>query len=277
MSLVPSSARLAGKAVVVTGAGHAFGPAMTEALYAAGAQVLVADVRPKLEQSRLVDPRLKYVAADVSTPGGAERIVAACLDAYGHVDAVINAAPFGMNEVRERIGAKDKTVKFWDVDADTVRRGLEVHVLGSFLLSRAATPHFLAQGHGRIVAITTGFSTMLRSSRTPYGPAKAAMEAFASVMSHDLAGTGVTVNVLVPGHPDRGPDGRSKGGVSHAVMGPPIVWLVSDDSVAVTGCRFEGLSWQAELDAGRGEAVAATAARAAIAWGALDDDCRVHV
>jgi 3-oxoacyl-[acyl-carrier protein] reductase len=245
---------------------------MTEALVAAGAHVLVADAHPRPDQMALVDPRLQYLTADVAEPEAAQRAVATCIETYGRIDAVVNSAPFGMNEVRERVGAAGKRVPFWAVDAETVRRGFDVHAVGSFNLARAATPHFLAQGSGRIVMITTGFSTMLRGDRTPYGPAKAAMEAFGSVMAHDLEGTGVTVNVLVPGHPERDPDGGSTAGVPHSVMAAPIVWLVSDDSVGVTGRRFEGVVWQRELDGGRGEAAAVAAASAPIAWASLDAD-----
>jgi len=52
---------------------------------------------------------------------------------------------------------------------------------------------------GRIINITTSLGTMLHGGSTPYGPSKASAEALSSVMAADLEGTGVTVNVIIPG------------------------------------------------------------------------------
>jgi 3-oxoacyl-[acyl-carrier protein] reductase len=169
-------------------------------------------------------------------------------------------------------------VNFWDVDAETVRRFLDVHAVGSFLMAKAAVPHMVEQGSGRIITISTSFSTMLDGGRTPYGPAKAAMEAFAAIMADDLIGTGVTVNVLIPGHPhskrasaatdaSRWPDGkRVVPRVPPAVMAAPVVWLASDESADVTGCRFIATDWAAAPT----QAQAIEASRAQIAWAVLD-------
>ena len=57
----------------------------------------------------------------------------------------------------------------------------------------------IAAKWGRIVNVTTSLGTMIRSGSPSYGPSKAALEAMSAVMAKDLDGTGVTVNVLVPG------------------------------------------------------------------------------
>ena len=62
-------------------------------------------------------------------------------------------------------------------------------------------PRFRAQGFGRIVNVTTSFFTMLRGGFAPYGPAKAGLEAWSASLAQELAATGVTVNVVVPGGP----------------------------------------------------------------------------
>jgi gluconate 5-dehydrogenase len=92
----------------------------------------------------------------------------------------------------------------------------------------------LAAGSGRIVTISMNDQTMTRRGFVPYGPAGAGVEALSRVMAADLAGTSVTVNVLLPGGatatgmipPDTPPEVRS-GLLDPAVMGPPIVWLAS--------------------------------------------------
>lgn len=280
--------RLADKVVLVTGGSRGLGATMADALEAAGARVLVADIRLEPEQAGASPGRRAYVEADISTPEGAQGTVEACLETFGRIDAVVNNAGILMREARKRTGIAGH-INFWDVDADTVRRFLDVHVVGSFLVSRAAVPHLLAQRSGRIITVSTSFSTMLDGGRTPYGPAKAGMEAFASVMAHDLEGTGVTVNVLIPGHPHgqrgtsdrgafaaRGPDGkRVVPRVPATVMGPPVVWLVSDDSADTHGRRLIGAEWQADIDAGGDERTALAAAEAPIAWAVLDSDRRL--
>jgi NAD(P)-dependent dehydrogenase (short-subunit alcohol dehydrogenase family) len=57
----------------------------------------------------------------------------------------------------------------------------------------------MRQKWGRIVNVTTSLGTMIREGSPTYGPSKAALEAFSAIMAKDLTGTGVPVNLLVPG------------------------------------------------------------------------------
>ena len=92
-------------------------------------------------------------------------------------------------------------VRFWQADPARWRRLMDINVAGPFLMARAAVPHMITQGAGRIVNVTTSLDTMLAAGMAPYGPSKAALEAGTAVWAKDLAGTGVTANVLVPGGP----------------------------------------------------------------------------
>ena len=87
--------------------------------------------------------------------------------------------------------------------------------------------------------------TMVRRGFVPYGPSGAAVEALSRVMEADLAGSSVTVNILLPGGATRTgmiPDGvsaQARGALLDPdVMGPPIVWLASDRAVGVHGRRI---------------------------------------
>jgi hypothetical protein len=101
-------------------------------------------------------------------------------------------------------------------------------------LANAVVPEMMRQGWGRIVNVTTSLGTMLNAGSPTYGPSKAALEALSAIMAKDLDGTGVTVNVLVPGGITNTPMVSDEAGFERAkliqpeVMVPPLLWLVSD-------------------------------------------------
>jgi NAD(P)-dependent dehydrogenase (short-subunit alcohol dehydrogenase family) len=66
-------------------------------------------------------------------------------------------------------------------------------------LARRVTPILMARGWGRIVNVTTKLDTMNRQGSVPYGPSKAALEMATEIWAKELAGTGVTVNIVNPG------------------------------------------------------------------------------
>ena len=76
---------------------------------------------------------------------------------------------------------------------------MRVNVRGVFLMSRAVVPHMLAAGRGSIINVTVNRSTMVRPGFSPYGPSKAALEAMTQVWAAELEGTGVVINLLLPG------------------------------------------------------------------------------
>jgi NAD(P)-dependent dehydrogenase (short-subunit alcohol dehydrogenase family) len=110
----------------------------------------------------------------------------------------------------------------------------------------------MRQGWGRIVNVTTSLGTMLNAGNPTYGPSKAALEALSAIMAKDLDGTGVTVNVLVPGGVTNTPMISDEAGfdrdrlIQPEVMVPPLLWLVSD-AARVTGRRFLAVHWDAAL------------------------------
>ena len=121
-------------------------------------------------------------------------------------------------------------------------------------MSRAAAPHMIKQRWGRIVNISMNHETMRRAGFSPYGPSKAALESETIIWAQDLAGTGVTVNSLLPG-------GATDTGIVPAdiaphlrqnlldpkVMVPPLLWLASKDANGITGCRFVANLWDSSL------------------------------
>jgi len=91
---------------------------------------------------------------------------------------------------------------------------------------------------------------MHRAGFVPYGPSRAGSEALSRIMAADLRDTSVTVNLLLPGGAtvtgmlplDAVPDGH--GFLEPAVMGPPIVWLASDDAAGVHDERIVAVDFE---------------------------------
>jgi NAD(P)-dependent dehydrogenase (short-subunit alcohol dehydrogenase family) len=110
-----------------------------------------------------------------------------------------------------------------------------------------------AAGWGRIINISMNTETMRRRGFSPYGPSKAALESATIIWAQDLAGSGVTVNALLPGGatatgmiPKSFPDDSRASLLDPAIMVPPLLWLASTKSDGVTGKRFVAKDFRAD-------------------------------
>ncbi|TAN30451.1 MAG: SDR family oxidoreductase [Actinomycetota bacterium] len=262
-------ANLEGTSVVITGGARGLGRAMTLALTAAGAKVLVVDIdNDPIEAIRKeAGKNVEGMRADVTDEKGIADVVEKCLSAFGHMDMVVNNAGISLSTIRPG-DRYSNPIRFYELTGADVRRFVDLHMIAPFLLSCAAAKYMMERGWGRIVTVTTGLDTMTRSGQAPYGPSKAGSEAFAAIMARDLEGTGVTVNVLIPGGqadtrfiPEL--PGLSRTSlVPPEKMGPPIVWLASRESDGVTAMRFMANKWDTSIL----PQAAAERAGAPIAW-----------
>ncbi|MDA8271528.1 MAG: SDR family NAD(P)-dependent oxidoreductase [Actinomycetota bacterium] len=256
---------LFGTSAIVTGAGSGLGQVMATALAEAGASVLLVD-QNKAALDAVASALGENVAAaqaDVTLTADMDGVVDLCRDRFGHVDVVVCNAGIGMSSIRSDYHTNP--INFWELDPEVVRRFLDVNTLGAFRLARAAVPRMQEQGWGRIVSVTTSLSTMIRKGNCPYGPSKAAHEALAAIMAEDLQGSGVAVNVLVPGGAADTPlvPGPARSAlINPSVMGPPVVWLASRESDGISGRRFTANKWDSSLPTGE----AARLCSAPIAW-----------
>jgi len=232
--------RLTDTRVVVTGATSGLGKAMAEALVEAGARVAVTSrERSRAETAAVaLGPTAVGIALDVrdqaSVHAGADEIY----ERFGGVDVLVNNAGIGMRTVNPRFLTDPHP--FWAVTPEGFIDVLETKVMGCFLVARAVVPRMLGAGSGRVITISMNEQTMVRRGFVPYGPAGAAVEALARVMAADLAGTPVTANILLPGGAtatgmlpdDVSPETRATL-LNPAIMGPPIVWLASDEAEGI--------------------------------------------
>lgn len=244
---------LKGKVALITGAGQGLGKAMTIALCNAGARVVAFERNKSMLNSLEAETNGAALGftGDVKSEDDIARAIDFAISGFDHIDVVVSNAGVGLVSIRDDYHSNP--IPFWEVEPTTFADFLDVNAVGFFRLARAVTPLMVSQGSGRIVTITTSLGTMLRSGMFPYGASKAANESLAAAMVGDLKNTGVTVNALVPGGAaDTAfvPDGK---GVERSrlinpdVMGPPIVWLASDDSDGFTGKRIVAKDWNSRL------------------------------
>jgi NAD(P)-dependent dehydrogenase (short-subunit alcohol dehydrogenase family) len=188
-----------GRVAVVTGAGRGIGRGYVRLLAERGAAVVVNDLGSSTGgEGADAEPASRVAAeivaaggqaiadlSDVSTTDGAEALVAAAVEQFGRLDALINNAGIvrwaGMPEV----------------DADNLARHLAVHVGGSFNTTRAAWPHMVEQGYGRIV-MTTSAGMFGLPTNTSYATAKGAVVGLTRSLKVAGARHGIKVNLIAP-------------------------------------------------------------------------------
>jgi NAD(P)-dependent dehydrogenase (short-subunit alcohol dehydrogenase family) len=181
---------LAGKIGIVTGSTSGIGKATARGLAAAGATVIVngrkqasVDDAVQAIASAVPGAKVRGVVADVGTAAGCAELIAAVPAA----DILVNNA--GIFEPKA----------FFDIpDADWTRF-FEINVMSGVRLSRAYMPGMLQRGWGRIVFISSESALHIPQEMIHYGFTKTAQLAISRGLAELTAGTGVTVNSVLPG------------------------------------------------------------------------------
>ena len=254
--------------IIVTGGGRGLGYEMAQALVEAGHRVLITGTRASQELQSAA-AHLQQLAgslrsgqgeqafamqADVANWGDCQLVAQACLERWGRIDGLVNNAGRGMREISESFNVEPAL--FWQANPQGFRNIIDANVIGPFMMARACVPSMVKQGFGRVVNISTSAVTMVRTGYSPYGPSKSALEAMSAIWSKDLAGSGVTCNVLLPGGATDTQllpgDGSSRRGADGLLLSPrlmrrPIVWLMSEQS-HTTGARYIAKNWPNDLE-----------------------------
>jgi NAD(P)-dependent dehydrogenase (short-subunit alcohol dehydrogenase family) len=258
------------KAAIVTGAASGLGRAMALGLVGSGVDVVAVDRNATALAA--LGPAMTgrsgsvlTLPADLAQPDAFDGIVSATLERFGRIDVLVNNAGIGQASVRA--DQRRNPIRFWEATPEQWGRFLAVNATAPIMMARAVVPHMLRATWGRIITVTTSLGTMVRAGYLLYGASKAAAESAMAVLAADLAGTGVTANVLVPGGvtntPLVGDDAGDRSRMLQPeIMVPPLLWLVSDAAGGVSARRFIAADWDPSLPA----AQAAEKAGTPIAW-----------
>ena len=193
------------------------------------------------------DAELLTLPLDLADDSGFAAAIARIEEKFGWINVLIDGAGIFVSAIREDF--RQRPLRFWEIDAETLKRFFRINAIAPIILASKLAPGMVARRFGRIVNVTTSLSAMIRGGVTPYGGTKASLEAHSAIMAQDLEGTGVTVNVLVPGGasdtamiPQSYTLDRTSL-VAPRVMGPPLLWLLSDQASAISGRRIMAARW----------------------------------
>jgi 2-deoxy-D-gluconate 3-dehydrogenase len=183
---------LRGRSAIVTGGNTGLGQAFSLALAKAGADVFVPSVLDDGGETRaLVEAegvRYEFVEADITAPGAPARIIDECIARLGSVDVLVNSAGICRIASVDEFGREE-----WDPMID-------VNLTAPFELSKEASRHMIAQGHGKIVNIASLFSFLGGQWSPAYAATKHGIVGFTRAYCDELAGHGVQVNAIAPGY-----------------------------------------------------------------------------
>lgn len=181
---------LTGKVALVTASTGGIGFAIAKGLAESGAEVIVngrSDKSASAAVSRLQEAvpgaKVRGAAADLSTADGVEQL----RKAAGEVDILVNNAGI--------YGQKD----FYDIDDATWDAYWQTNVMSGVRLSRALLPAMVKKGWGRVVFISSESARNIPADMIQYGVTKTAQLSLARGLAKFVAGSGVTVNSVLPG------------------------------------------------------------------------------
>ncbi len=187
---------MSGKVAIVTGGSRGIGEAVAAAFAREGARLVVAartesELRQAAERLRGRGVEIRWVSADVSQAGDADRIVQAALRAFGQVDVLVNAA-----------GVYGPIGPMWDVDASAWLQAIQVNLCGTFFCCRAVLPHMIERRQGKIVNFSGGGAASPLPRFTAYGVSKAAVVRLTETLAEEVKEFNIQVNAIAPGAVD---------------------------------------------------------------------------
>jgi len=217
---------LAGRVAIVTGAGGAIGAATARRLAEAGAQVALLDpdgagLMRAAEAIGLAGGEALPFENDVTDAFVVDRVFDRVAEEWGRIDVLVNSAGIAREARLEELTDED-----WG-------ELLDVNLRGAMVCARAAVPHMLERGSGRLLQTASAFARIGASGQSAYAASKAGILGLTRTWAREFGPHGITANAVAPGYIDS-EIGRSLSGPapSELVARLPARRLGSPDEVA---------------------------------------------
>ena len=186
--------RLSGKSVIVTGGGGGIGRAVCLRFAREGARVVVSDIDDDAAEAVVADIQdgggiAEQVHCDVLDIGQIRNLVDSTIKTFGQVDILVNNAGGA-------IVAGDK-LPLYDTPQESVRRMLDVNLMGTVWCTHAVVGHMKERRAGRIVSMSS-VAGLVGGTPAMYATAKAAIVALTKSVAVEMAEFGVTANCISP-------------------------------------------------------------------------------
>lgn len=186
-----SDTDFSGQGVLITGGASGIGFAAAQAFSKRGARVAIADLKEDVAQTQAATLGDGHIGlgGDVSTEATADRLVSATMDAFGRLDVLINCA--GMSDTF--LDTVDQTAEHW-------QRLIDVHLTGTFVMSKRAARAMIGAGHGVVINVSSIAGILSLPRRNAYTAAKHGIVGLTKNLACEWAQHGVRVNAVAPGY-----------------------------------------------------------------------------
>ncbi len=250
---------------IVTGGLRGLGRAMALGLLATGHRVtavghIAADTDEMLTLAGPTAAGLLPLVADLRQPAACDGVFEQTRARFGADPAIlVNNAGLTFTFIDPTRFTRATPQKFWEVSDATLQAVMDTNFVAADQMARRAVPLMLKAGWGRVVNVTTKLDTMNRAGSAAYGASKAALEMATEIWATELAGSGVTVNIVNPGAGANTPGmakemrARSAASATPLLVEPddmvaPLLFVVSGAADAVNGFRFDANAWHPGRD-----------------------------
>jgi 3-oxoacyl-[acyl-carrier protein] reductase len=192
MAEIPNVLSLEGRVAVVTGAGRGIGAATAQLLARAGAQVALLDrdaagVTHTAERIGVDGGEALPFTNDITDAFSVERTFDRVVEEWGRLDVLVNNA------------GVLKEAPLEELTDEEFQETLDVNLRGAMVCARAAAPHMIRQGRGRLLSAASESTRLGVAGLTAYAAAKAGIIGMTRTWARELGPRGITANVVAPG------------------------------------------------------------------------------
>lgn len=184
-------ADLQGKVGLVTGGASGLGLAAAHAFYKQGVKIVIVDLNAEaaIRCANEVGPGNLGIGADVTNEHAIAAAVQQIIERYGRLDIAINSA-----------GIPDTFLPTVDQDVEAFRRLVDIHLTGTYIVSKSVAVPMLAQGRGVILNLSSIGGVLGLTPRNAYSAAKAGIGMMTRTLGCEWAAQGIRVNAIAPGY-----------------------------------------------------------------------------